>query len=199
MSSMEWADSGALLASSKPAISGASTVPSRFDVEALHNAAGTLPPAIDVKAIDAWMVDGSALSRINPAHNGGDSSPGAEACKPTTSSGNSTNVLRKITACSRQWRRPATAASGASRAPCMKNSSMMAALVTQAATSPASPRAGATEASATVSRMAARKGSIRESARLADMGKSLRSQASEINRSAVIVNVEYIYYGNRDS
>ena len=39
--------------SRKPAIRGVRKTPSRFEAEALHSAAGTLPPATDVKAIEA--------------------------------------------------------------------------------------------------------------------------------------------------
>jgi hypothetical protein len=41
------------LASRQPAITGLRNTPSRFDADALHKAAGTLPPATDVKAIGA--------------------------------------------------------------------------------------------------------------------------------------------------
>ena len=54
------------LASKKPAITGVRKMPKRFDVDALHKAAGTLPPATDVKAIEACTVEGRAVSSMQP-------------------------------------------------------------------------------------------------------------------------------------
>ena len=51
-------------------------MPSRLDAVAAHSAAGTLPRAIEVNAIDDWTVEGSTHSRISPVHSGGVSSPG---------------------------------------------------------------------------------------------------------------------------
>src|SRR5271165_1613607 len=66
-------------ASKKPAIKGVRKTPRRFDAEALHNAAGTLPPATEVKAIEACTVEGSVVSRISRprAAPGGDLGPGS--------------------------------------------------------------------------------------------------------------------------
>ena len=36
-------------------------MPMRFDADALHTAAGTLPPAIEVKAIEDCTVEGNRL------------------------------------------------------------------------------------------------------------------------------------------
>ncbi len=41
--------------------SGVTTTPSMLDTEALVRAAGTLPPAIEVKAIEDCTVDGSSV------------------------------------------------------------------------------------------------------------------------------------------
>jgi hypothetical protein len=37
---------------------GVRKTPRTFEAEALHTAAATFPPAIDVKVIDDWIVDG---------------------------------------------------------------------------------------------------------------------------------------------
>src|ERR1700722_10704749 len=138
--------------SRKPAIRGVRKTPSRFDAEALHSAAGTLPPATDVKAIEDCTVEGNAVSRISPAQSGSGSKFGASRRAVTPSSGNSANVLRNTIECNRQCRAPRRATSGESCAPCMKNSSAMAASVSQPTATAGSPRAGITEAKATVSR-----------------------------------------------
>ena len=98
--------------SRKPAIRGVRKTPSRFDAEALHIAAGTLPPATDVKAIEDCTVEGSAASKIKPAHSVSGSKPGASQRAETASSGNSTNVLRNTIVCSRQCRAPTSASLG---------------------------------------------------------------------------------------
>ncbi len=46
-------------ASNRPTRRGVSTMPIRLDSEALTTAAGTLPPAIEVNAIDDCTVEGS--------------------------------------------------------------------------------------------------------------------------------------------
>src|ERR1700724_3276262 len=117
--------------SRKPAIRGVTKTPSRFEAEALHSAAGTLPPATDVKAIEACTVEGSAVSRITPAQSASGRKLGARKRAEIPSSGNSANVLRNTIVCSRQCRAPRNATSGESFAPCMKNNSAMAASVSQ--------------------------------------------------------------------
>ena len=148
--------------SRKPAIRGVRKTPARLEAVALHIAAGTLPPATDVKTIDACTVEGNAVSRINPAHNGPGRKPGARKRADIPSNGNSANVLRNTITCSRQCRAPTRASSGESFAPCMKNSSTIAPSASQLTASPASPRAGITAAKATVNRMAARNVSMRD-------------------------------------
>jgi hypothetical protein len=97
------------LASRKPAISGVRKTPSRLDAVALHIAAGTLPPATDVKTIEACTVEGSAVSKITPAHKGPGRKPGARKRAEMPSNGNSANVLRNTVTCSRQCRAPTSA------------------------------------------------------------------------------------------
>ena len=102
-------------------------MPRRFDAVAAQSAAGTLPRAIEVKAIDACTVDGNTQSRIRPVQSSGGSKRGNIALSPRPKAGNSTKVLTNTTMCRRQWLAPASAARGASRAPCRKNSSAIAA------------------------------------------------------------------------
>jgi hypothetical protein len=45
---------------------GVITMPRRFEKEALHIAAATLPLAIDVKAMEDWTVDGRKHRNSNP-------------------------------------------------------------------------------------------------------------------------------------
>ena len=125
----------------RPAAASAA-MPSRLDAVAAHSAAGTLPRAIEVKAIDDCTVDGSTHSISSPAHSGGVSRPGASARAVRPSAGNSRKVLASTTACSRQCRAPASAACGASRAPCRKNISAMAAVVASPASAMPTPCAG---------------------------------------------------------
>ena len=115
--------------SSRPASNGVSRMPSRLDAVAAHRAAGTLPRAIEVKAIDDCTVEGSTHSSSSPVHSGGVSSVGARARAARPSAGNSRKVLANTTTCSRQCRAPASAAFGCRRAPCRKNSRAIAALV----------------------------------------------------------------------
>src|SRR3546814_2941437 len=66
------------LASSRPTSSGVSTMPSRFDIEALTTAAATLPPAIEVNAIDDCTVDGSVHTNRRPRYSSGVSTARSE-------------------------------------------------------------------------------------------------------------------------
>ena len=50
----------------QPTSSGVSTMPMMLDSEALHSAAGTLPPAIEVNTTDACTVDGSVQRNSSP-------------------------------------------------------------------------------------------------------------------------------------
>ena len=76
-------------------------MPKRLYAVAAQSAVGTLPRAIEVKAIDDWTVDGSAQSRITPVPCGGVSSLGNSAFAPRPSAGNRTNVEASTTMCSR--------------------------------------------------------------------------------------------------
>ena len=54
-----------------PTSAGVTKIPSRLDADAAHTAAGTLPFAIDVNAIDDWTVDGSVHRNSTPAYSVG--------------------------------------------------------------------------------------------------------------------------------
>jgi hypothetical protein len=45
----------------RPTRRGVRMMPTRLEREALHTAAATLPPAMAVKAIEDWTVDGSKV------------------------------------------------------------------------------------------------------------------------------------------
>ncbi len=135
----------------RPTSTGVMKMPATLLRVALHTAAGTLPLAIEVKAIEDCTVDGSThrnripssrwlLGSIQPA-------PRARIARP--SAGNSTKVEAAASRCSRQWLMPATIASRDSLAPCRKNKRVMAALVTQPITTAPSPRQGTRLARAT--------------------------------------------------
>src|ERR1700760_4168977 len=98
-------------------MSGVRKIPKRFDADALHIAAGTLPRATEVKAIEACTVDGKAVKRSSPAQSGAGKRLGAKRWAAVPSSGKSTNVLRKTMMCNRHCRRPRKAASGDRCAP----------------------------------------------------------------------------------
>ena len=55
-----------LLPSSAAASSGVMTMPASEEKEPAQIAAGTLPRAIEVKAIDDWMVDGTRVRKRRP-------------------------------------------------------------------------------------------------------------------------------------
>jgi hypothetical protein len=52
--------------SARPASSGVRNIPRRLDAEALHSAAATFPPAIDVKATEACTVEGKVQRNRRP-------------------------------------------------------------------------------------------------------------------------------------
>lgn len=56
----------ALLPSTAAARSRVMTMPTREEKEPAQIAAGTFPRAIDVKAIEDWMVDGTSVRKSRP-------------------------------------------------------------------------------------------------------------------------------------
>src|SRR5208337_1358655 len=113
----------------RPASSGVIAMPTRLDAEALHKAAATLPPAIEVNAIEVCTVEGRAQRKIRPSTIGGANKAEASGRSARPASGNRTKVAVKITRCSRQCEAPATTAPRESRAPCKKNNNPIAAEV----------------------------------------------------------------------
>ncbi len=103
--------------SSKATRSGVNTMPTRFDTEALHRAAGTLPRPMEVKAMEDCTVDGRTQTNIRP----NPSSVGSQCLRTPVSTrpikGNSTKVLASTRDWSRQWAIPSTTARVESRAP----------------------------------------------------------------------------------
>ncbi|CAJ3473162.1 Uncharacterised protein [Burkholderia pseudomallei] len=133
-----------------PTSAGVTKMPSRLDADAEQTAAGTLPLAIDVNAIDDCTVDGSVQRNSTPAYSAGVTSGVSTGLSARPSSGNSANVLSSTSACSRQCVAPATIASRESFAPCRKNSRPTAMSVAQLNACAASPRHGRKLASTTV-------------------------------------------------
>src|SRR3546814_15440344 len=66
--------------------------PRKFDSDAAHNAAATLPPAIDVNAIDDCTVDGIKQRSTTPTMRGDGRAPERKWEIPTPRTGNSANV-----------------------------------------------------------------------------------------------------------
>jgi hypothetical protein len=61
--------------SSSAVSTGVSATPTRLDSDALHSAAGTLPRAIEVKAIEDCTVDGSTQRKSRPTAISGATKP----------------------------------------------------------------------------------------------------------------------------
>src|SRR3546814_18013633 len=75
---------------SKAVSSGVTNIPARFENEALHTAAATLPPATAVNAMEDCTVEGSNVRNRRPVASAG-SRPGmAESARPI--SGNRTTA-----------------------------------------------------------------------------------------------------------
>ena len=129
---------------------GVSTMPIRLENEALQIAAATLPRAIEVNAIEDCTVDGRQHRNITPVYSPGVSAHGTSSRESKPSNGNSTNVARNTSPCSRQCLRPSSASRVESLAPYRKNSSPMAIVVAWPKPVAAAPLAGSSEATATV-------------------------------------------------
>lgn len=93
------------------------TTPARFDGDAQHRAAGTLPRAIDLNAIDDCTVDGSSDRNVSPVTSPPSRCPFANAAMPSPTIGKTTNVVAATSAWSRQCVIPAQIAPGERRAP----------------------------------------------------------------------------------
>ena len=88
-----------------------------LDSDALTIAAGTLPRAIEVNAIDDCTVDGTRHRNSTPVYSPGVSTDGTSTRAARPSSGKTTNVAASTSRCSRQCRSPCQASVGDSRAP----------------------------------------------------------------------------------
>src|SRR5271167_49885 len=129
-------------------------MPTRLDAEALHKAAATLPPAIEVNATEACTVEGRVHRNIRPSTICGANRAEASDRSARPASGNRTKLAAKITRCSRQCEAPATMAARDSRAPCEKNNSPIAAEVRAAKSWAPAPWQGNTNAIVTVAAIA---------------------------------------------
>jgi hypothetical protein len=92
-------------------------MPTREEKEPAQIAAGTLPRAIEVNAIDDWMVDGTSVRKSRPWKSGSDSSTGTRPREARPSSGKITNVQARTVTWSRQCFSPSSASRVDSRAP----------------------------------------------------------------------------------
>src|SRR3546814_10826205 len=71
--------------SNQPARRGLMKTPRKFDSDAAHNAAATLPPAIDVNAIDDCTVDGIKQRSTTPTMRGDGRAPERKRSEEHTS------------------------------------------------------------------------------------------------------------------
>lgn len=119
----------AALATTVPTSSGVRKMPSRLEAEALHTAAGTLPRAIEVKAMADCTVAGRQHRKRMPRYSSGVTSGSSTGFRITPSRGKIRKVAEKIVRCRRQCVMPATMASRDRRAPWRKKSRATAMLV----------------------------------------------------------------------
>ena len=70
-------------------------MPIRLEADALHRAAATLPPAIEVNATEACTVEGKVHRNISPSTIGGVSKPDASGFRAKPTIGNSAKVAAK--------------------------------------------------------------------------------------------------------
>ncbi len=103
--------------SSSATRAGVTTMPKRLDTEALHSAAGTLPRAIEVKAIDDCTVDGSRQTKSRPSARSGGSQSRAARGHGEADQRKQNEARGEDQRLQRQCIRPSTTACGDSRAP----------------------------------------------------------------------------------
>ncbi len=152
--------------------SGVRNTPSRLDTEALHTAAGTLPRASEVKAMEDCTVAGRAQRNRMPRYSSGVTIGDSAGFSARPSSGNITKVQANTSRCRRQWVMPAMIAWRDSLAPWRKNSRPMPMLVTHSKTTAVWPLQGRKVARRTVAISARVKLSGRKRGR--DMGTLCR-------------------------
>ncbi len=83
-------------------------MPRRLEQVPAHTAAGTLPRATEVKAIEDWIVDGNRHRNRTPVARRAPTSPLSTGDRASPSTGNNTKVLVAMAVCRRQWRSPAS-------------------------------------------------------------------------------------------
>lgn len=93
------------------------TMPAMLEKEPAQIAAGTLPRAREVKAIDDWMVDGTKQRKRKPDWSCGVRTKGTSPSLASPSNGKRTKVAPRTVRWSRQWRTPSSASPVESREP----------------------------------------------------------------------------------
>src|SRR5450830_1562205 len=88
-------------------INGVRKIPSKLDAEALQIAAGTLPRATDVKAMDDCTVDGSTHRNRMPRYRSGVRTNNKAGFSIRPSKGKTRKVHNSTVRCSRQCTMPA--------------------------------------------------------------------------------------------
>jgi hypothetical protein len=66
MVSSPWAEKPTVEPISQAASSGVATIPTRLEYVPAQIAAGTLPRAVDVRAMDDWTVEGTTQRKSRP-------------------------------------------------------------------------------------------------------------------------------------
>ncbi len=135
---------------SSPTRTGVRNMPSRLEADALQTAAGTLPRATEVKAIDDCTVDGKVHRNKMPRYRSGVTSGSNAGLNNSPSNGNNTKVASNTVKCRRQCSAPCTTASRDSLAPCRKNSKPIASVVIKLKDTATWPLAGNRLATRTV-------------------------------------------------
>ena len=125
---------------------GVSIMPNTLEAAALHTAAGTLPRAMAVNAMDDDTADGNTPRYRNPSASSGGIHCGASNDTGNTASGKTRKVSEEINRCSRQCIAPASTCFRDSAAPCTKNSTATASVDSCESPSAKPPPAGHTVA-----------------------------------------------------
>lgn len=92
-------------------------MPTSEEKEPAQIAAGTLPRAMEVKAIEDWMVEGTRVRKSRPWWRGSVRKTGTSPRDASPSSGKTTKVQASTVTWSRQCRTPSIASRVESRAP----------------------------------------------------------------------------------
>ncbi len=103
--------------SSAAASSGVTTMPASEENDPAQIAAGTLPRAIEVNAIEDWMVEGTRVQNSSPWYRGSVRNTGTRPRVARPSSGKTMKVQARTVTWSRQCLRPSSASRVDRRAP----------------------------------------------------------------------------------